>query len=83
MILYLVVRKRLDHKEGGFSLGRFEMPVAVVALLWEVFVVFVLVTPGDATVPALIVVGLILAGGVYFAYLLMFHREVLDEEPTG
>jgi amino acid transporter len=83
VILYLVVRKRLDHKEGGFSLGRFEMPVAVVALLWEVFVVFVLVTPGDATVPALIVVGLILAGGVYFAYLLMFHREVLDEEPTG
>ena len=25
---------------------------------------------------------LILAGGVYFAYLLFFHREVLDVEPA-
>ena len=42
---------------------------------------FVLVTPGDATVPTLIVAGLILAGGVYFAYLRVAHPEVLDTEP--
>jgi amino acid transporter len=81
VILYLAVRKRLEHKEGGFSLGRFEMPVAIAALIWEAFVLFVLVTPGDATVPTLIVIGLILAGGVYFAYMLIFNREVLDTEP--
>jgi amino acid transporter len=81
VILYLAVRKRLEHKEGGFSLGRFEMPVAVAALIWEAFVLFALVTPGDATVPTLIVIGLILAGGVYFAYMVVVHREVLDEEP--
>jgi amino acid transporter len=81
VILYLVVRKRLEHKEGGFSLGRFELPVAIAALMWEAFVLFVLLTPGDATVPTLIVIGLILAGGVYFAYLLIFNREVLDTEP--
>lgn len=81
VILYLAVRKRLGHKDGGFSLGRFEMPVAIAALIWEAFVLFVLVTPGDATIPTLIVLGLILAGGVYFAYMLIFHREVIDTEP--
>ncbi len=30
----------------------------------------------------LIVLVLIVAGGVYFAYLLFFHREVLDVEPA-
>ncbi|MBE1546230.1 amino acid transporter [Mycobacterium sp. OAS707] len=81
VILYLAVRKRLEHREGGFSLGRFELPVAVAALTWEAFVLFVLVTPGDATVPTLIVIGLIAAGGVYFGYLMMFNRKVLDTEP--
>jgi L-asparagine transporter-like permease len=81
VILYLAVRKRLEQKTDGFSLGRFEMPVAVAALIWEVVVLFVLVTPGDATIPALIVLGLILTGGVYFAYMLFFRREVLDSEP--
>ncbi|MCW2685279.1 MAG: amino acid permease [Mycobacterium sp.] len=81
VILYLAVRKRLEHKEGGFSLGRFELPVAVAALIWVTFVLVVLVTPGDATVPVLIVLGLILAGGIYFAYMMIFNREVLDTEP--
>ena len=80
VILYLTVRKRLEHKEGGFSLGRFEMPVAIAALLWEAFVLFVLVTPGGNTIPVLIVIGLILAGGVYFAYTYFLHREILDHE---
>jgi amino acid transporter len=80
VILYLAVRKRLEHKEGGFNLGRFELPVAVAALCWLAFALFALVTPGDASVPALVVVGLILAGGIYFAYMLIFNREVLDTE---
>lgn len=81
VILYLAVRKRLERKEGGFSLGRFELPVAIAALIWEAFVLFVLVTPGDASIPVLIVIGLILAGGAYLAYMLIFNREVLDTEP--
>jgi amino acid transporter len=81
VILYLAVRKRLEHREGGFSLGRFEVPVAIAALIWEAFVLFVLVTPGDATVPTLIVVGLIVVGGVYFAYLRLRHPDVLENEP--
>jgi amino acid transporter len=83
VILYLVVRKRLAHKEGGFSLGRFEMPIAVAALIWVVVALFVLVTPGDSTASNVIVAGLILLGGVYFAKMMIFNREVLETEPSG
>ena len=81
VVLYLAVRKRLERKEGGFSLGRFELPVAVAALIWVAFALFALVSPGEAFVPDLIVVGLILAGGAYFAKMLIFNREILETEP--
>ncbi|OZG29899.1 amino acid permease [Williamsia sp. 1138] len=83
VVLYLVVRKRLEYKEGGFSLGRFELPIAVAALIWVVFALFVLVTPGDSTASNVIVAGLILMGGIYFAKMMIFNREVLETEPSG
>ena len=48
VVLYLVVRKRLERKEGGFSLGRFELPVAIAALIWVAIALFVLVSPPGA-----------------------------------
>jgi amino acid transporter len=81
VVLYLSVRKRLERKEGGFSLGRFELPVAYAALIWVAFGVLVLVSPSDARIPSLIVAGLILAGGLYFAKMMIFEREVLETEP--
>jgi amino acid transporter len=83
VILYLSVRKRLEHKQGGFSLGRFELPVAITALIWVAFAVFVLVTPADAFVPTLIVLGLIVVGAIYFAKMMIFNREVLDTHQPG
>jgi amino acid transporter len=55
VVLYLSVRKRLERKEGGFSLGRFEVPVAIAALISVAFGVFGLVLPPEALVPDLIV----------------------------
>jgi amino acid transporter len=81
MVLYLAVRKRLERKEGGFSLGRFELTVAIAALVWVAASLFVLITPSDALIPDLIVVGLILAGGVYFAKMWIVNRDVLETEP--
>jgi amino acid transporter len=81
-VLYLSVRRRLDRKDGGFDLGRYELPVAIGALVWCLFALFVLVAPAEALIPVLIVVGLLLAGGVYFAYLLVRHPEVLETEPS-
>ncbi len=81
IILYLAVRKRLARKKGAFDLGRFELPVAIGALLWSAFALFVLVTPESALVPVLIVGGLLVAGGLFFLWLFMFRREVLETEP--
>ena len=81
VVLYLSVRKRLEHREGGFSLGRFELPVATAALIWVAAALFVLVTPKSNFVPVLVVVGLILVGGLYFAYMMIFNRKVLETEP--
>ena len=83
VILYLSVRQQLDRKEGAFDLGRFELPVAIGALVWLIAATFVLVTPGTALVPVLIVVGLMLVGGVFFAGMLVFDRRSLDAEPAG
>jgi amino acid transporter len=76
-ILYLTVRKRLERRKGAFDLGPFELPVAIVALLWLLLALIVLVTPAAALVPLLIVIGLLLVGGLYFVGMLMFDRKSL------
>lgn len=35
IVLYLAVRKRLGHQEDAFDLGRFEVPLAISALVWS------------------------------------------------
>ncbi|MEU2121240.1 hypothetical protein [Nocardia niwae] len=63
-----------------FDLGRFELPVAVGALVWSAVALFVLVTPTDATVPVVIVAGLLLVGALFFLAL-AFDRQALETEP--
>ncbi len=83
VVLYLCVRKRLERKEGGFSLGRFELPVAYTALVWVAFSIFALVSPSEARIPGLIVLGLIAVGGLYFVWLLLTNRAALETEPVS
>jgi amino acid transporter len=83
VVLYLAVRKGLDRKEGAFSLGRFELPVAISALVWMVAAFVVLVSPASAHVPDAVAAGLAAAGGVFFLGMLKFNRKVLDVEPAA
>ena len=57
------------------------MPVAIGALVWSAIVVTILVSPPEAHTAVFIAIGIVLAGGVYFGYLLMTNREVLETEP--
>jgi amino acid transporter len=79
--LYLAVHKRLDRQEGAFELGRFERPVSIAALIWSICAIVVLLSPESARVPLVIVAGLLGVGALYFAYLMIFNRDVLDHEP--
>ncbi|MFI1394147.1 APC family permease [Streptomyces sp. NPDC020681] len=81
IVLYLAVRKRLARKKGAFDLGRFELPVAICALVWTVVALFVLAAPREALVSVVIVVGLLGAGGLFFLLMLKFNREALETEP--
>ena len=81
IVLYLAVRNRVGRQDDAFDLGRFELPVAIGALAWSAFVVFVLAAPRSAWPSVLIAFGILVGGGLYWAYLLVSHREVLEAEP--
>ncbi|WNO77186.1 MULTISPECIES: APC family permease [unclassified Streptomyces] len=81
IVLYLAVRGRLDRRKGAFDLGRFELPVAICALVWTLVALFVLVTPGEALVSVVIVAGLLVGGGLFFLVMLTFDRQALETEP--
>jgi hypothetical protein len=81
IILYLAVRKRLGRREGAFDLGRFETLVAVSALVWSALVIFFVIAGSPTLTPVWVIGGLVLAGGVYFAYMWLVKPEVLENEP--
>lgn len=81
IVLYLTVRRRLSRKKGAFDLGRFELPVAICALVWTLIALFVLVTPKEAFVSVVIVAGLLLLGGLFFLAMLRFDRQDMETEP--
>jgi amino acid transporter len=80
IILYVAVRRKLGHGQGGFDLRRAEWPVAVGALVWLLVALFVVIAC-STLVPMMIVVGLLIPGLGYFAYMWKFDREVLEIEP--
>jgi hypothetical protein len=49
--------------------------------VWTGLVVFFVMTPSDTLSPAFVIVGLVLAGGVYLAYMRLARPHVLDSEP--
>jgi amino acid transporter len=81
VILYLAVRRKFVHDNGGFDLGRFDRPVAVAALVWVVLSLFAVLVSSTTFASLLIVVGLLVAGLAYFLYMWKFNREVLEHEP--
>ncbi|WP_260146397.1 APC family permease [Streptomyces sp. 2132.2] len=81
IVLYLAVRGRLGRKKGAFDLGRFELPIAIAALVWTLVALFVLVSPREALVSVVIVAGLLLVGGLFFLVMLTVDREALETEP--
>lgn len=81
IILYLAVRKTLGRKEGAFSLGRFEVPVAVTALVWVFIAAFAVSVSEATTVTFMIIGGLLLSGIVYLTYLVKCRPEIFEHQP--
>ena len=81
VVLYLAVRGRLGRQEGAFSLGRFEVPVAVVSLVWLLVVMCVVVLPSEALTSVLVAGGVVALGVLFFVGLLASNPEAMNSEP--
>jgi amino acid transporter len=81
IILYLVTRHKLDRKSGGFDLGRWEWPVAILALVWVAFALFILIATSPTWAPIVLAFGLSAAGALYFIYMWKFNPKVLEDKP--
>jgi amino acid transporter len=66
--LYIVTRRRLPASHG-FALGRWEVPIIVVAVVWLVFALL-LFRDASFKQPWLYVVVMVAIGAVYLIYLL-------------
>lgn len=82
IVLYLAVRRRLGRQQGAFDLGRFELPVAVCALIWTLVALFVLVAPVESRTSVVIVAGLLLLGALFFLAMPPFERRPPDAGPA-
>jgi len=73
VILYLTVGRRGEEK--GFSLGKFEIPVAVVALVWLLFELSIFRASSFAA-PWEYTGVMVLIGLVYLVYMLLSKRQL-------
>ena len=78
-ILYVFARRRLPGTHG-FRLGRWEIPVVTVALVWLVFEMSIFRDSSFAT-PWLYAAVMMGIGLIYFVFLLVTHRSF--EMPSG
>jgi amino acid transporter len=69
VLLYIVKRKNLPPSKG-FTLGKFEVPVIVLASIWLVFELLIFRDASFATA-WLYVALMVVLGGIYLAYLLI------------
>jgi amino acid transporter len=81
IVLYLGVRRKLEHGKRGFDLGRFEKPVVYAAMVWVIAALFITFTASITVASLVIIVGQLAAGLAYFLYMLKFNRTVLEHEP--
>jgi amino acid transporter len=81
VVLYLAVRRKFDRSGGGFDLGRFDLLVAVAALVWVILCLFTVLVSFTTLATLLVIVGLLCVGFAYLLYMLKFNPAVLQQEP--
>jgi amino acid transporter len=82
VIFYIYARRKLpEAQEGGFSLGRFEWPVIILALIWLVFELAIFRDGTAFTTPWLYCLIMFAIGLIYFVWLLFARPEVLNTKP--
>jgi len=81
VILYIFARRRLP-RATGFSLGAFEWPIIVLALVWLVFELLIFRDSSFAT-PWLYSIIMFALGLIYFGWMLITRPQVLRTPPEA
>lgn len=82
VIMFIAVRKKLPDRAASFNLGRWELPVIVVSMVWLVFVLTALLFPSDFFVSVKLVGLLLLVGLVSYVGFWIFDRKVFEQTAT-
>ncbi len=81
VIMYIAVRRKLPRRAASFNLGRWEIPVIVLSLLWLCFELQVLIVPSTFWIPVKLTLLVLAVGAVVFAGFFVFDRKALDRLP--
>jgi amino acid transporter len=81
-LAYIVGRHRFPVQPGGFSLGRFDLPVALAAVVWSIVLIVLLIGPPANHKSAWIAGTIFASGVVWWLALRVFAPERL-QAPIG
>lgn len=82
-VAYVLRRSRFPVHPGGFSLGRFDLPIALAACAWSLFLMVLLVGPEENHKPAAIAAGVFASGLAWWLVLRIFAPDRLRAAPVA
>ncbi len=80
-LAYLVRRNKFPVQPGGYSLGRFDLPVAVAAVVWCIILMVLLIGPAANHKSALIAAGIFASGIIWWIIMRIVMPDRLREQP--
>jgi amino acid transporter len=81
-VAYLARRNRFPVQPGGFSLGRFDLPVAVASVIWGILLMVWLVEPAANHKSVYIALGIFASGALWWLCLRAFAPGRLSGAPS-
>jgi amino acid transporter len=82
-LAYVARRNRYPVQDGGYSLGRLDLPVALGAVAWSVLLIVWLVEPSANHKSVYIALGIFASGAVWWLCLRLFAPERLRPTPAA
>lgn len=81
VLLYVFTRKRHPARPGDFTLGRWEIPVVALALLWLAYELCILLIPAQFRQAQYYALGTLAVGALCYLYVRLRHSAALAREP--
>lgn len=83
VLLYVFTRRRHPARPGDFTLGRWEIPVVVLALVWLAYELCILLIPAQFRQAQYYALGTLAVGVLCYLYIRLRHSGALATEPGG